>query len=301
MNFICFCLSEYLAEGSEHIYRTHTCPKCRRCFKMRSHLQEHLHLHFPDPTLQCPTCKRYFSSKSKLGIHRLRESGEKVHRCHLCEYSAMERNAIRRHLVTVHAEEAQDDLNRHSYPCPTCGQRFHQSRLLKAHMKTHNIPSESKQQTCFQQDCTFQSSSNKDLLQHAAKVHGVKALECRRRACGAIFQSQAEMESHYRTHLAYHCSQCDYSCSNKAVFLQHQRHGHPGNDRLCCDFCSFVTFNPVEFEQHIGHLHANEKIYHCSHCSYATSHKRSLTRHMLLHSGMVEKLFFCFILGLGGF
>nr|XP_020477263.1 zinc finger protein 142 isoform X2 [Monopterus albus]XP_020477264.1 zinc finger protein 142 isoform X2 [Monopterus albus]XP_020477265.1 zinc finger protein 142 isoform X2 [Monopterus albus]XP_020477266.1 zinc finger protein 142 isoform X2 [Monopterus albus] len=276
---------EYLAEGAEHIYRTHTCPMCRRCFKMRSHLQEHLHLHFPDPSLQCPTCKRYFTSKSKLRIHRLREAGEKVHRCHLCEYSAVERNAIRRHLVSVHADEAEQDVNSHSYPCPTCGQNFHQSRSLKAHMKMHNIQPGSKSVACFQDGCSFQSPLRKELLRHATEVHGVKAVECRHHACGAIFQKEMEMEAHYQTHLAYHCSQCDFSCSNKTVFLRHRRHGHPGNDKLCCDFCSFITFNPVEFEQHIGHLHANEKIHRCPQCSYVTSHKRGLKRHMLVHSG----------------
>ncbi|XP_010750253.2 zinc finger protein 142 [Larimichthys crocea] len=276
---------EYLAEGSEHIFRTHTCPKCRRCFKMRSHLQEHLHLHFPDPSLQCPTCKRYFTSKSKLRIHRLREAGEKVHQCHLCEYSAVEQNAIRRHLVSIHPEEADNNVNSHSYPCPTCGQNFRQSRSLKAHIKTHNILSDSKPLGCFQEGCSFQTSLRKELFRHTAEVHGVKALECRHHACGAIFRSETDMEAHYRTHLAYHCSQCDFSCSNKTIFLQHKRHGHPGSDKLCCDFCSFVTFNPVEFEHHLGHLHANEKIHRCSQCSYVTSHKRGLKRHMLMHSG----------------
>ncbi|XP_069554906.1 zinc finger protein 142 [Brachyistius frenatus] len=275
---------EFLAEGSEHIYRTHTCPKCRRCFKMRSHLQEHLRLHFPDPSLQCPTCKRYFTSKSKLRIHRLREAGEKVHRCHLCEYSAVERNAIRRHLVSVHAGDVEDGKTAKSYLCPACGQSFRQSRALKAHMKTHNIPSDSEPLACFQDGCSFQSL-RKDLVRHAAEVHAVKAVECRHHACGAVFQSEADMEAHRRTHLAYHCSDCDFSCSNKAVFRQHQRHGHPGSEELCCDFCPFVTFNPVEFEQHIGHLHANEKIHRCSQCSYVTSHKRGLKRHALMHSG----------------
>ncbi|CAJ1078731.1 zinc finger protein 142 [Xyrichtys novacula] len=273
---------EFLAEGSEHIYRTHTCPKCRRCFKMRSHLQEHMHLHFPDPSLQCLTCKRYFTSKSKLHIHQLREAGEKLHRCHLCAYSAVERNAIRRHLTSVHAAENQDSQ---SFPCPTCGQSFLQSKALKAHMKTHNIPSDSRLVSCFQEGCSFQSSSNKELLKHTVEEHGVRAVECRHHACGAVFQNETDMEAHYRTHLAYHCSQCDFSCSNKALFLQHQRQGHPGSDKLCCDFCSFVTFNPVEFEQHVGHLHASEKTHRCSQCSFVTSHKRGLKRHMLMHSG----------------
>ncbi|KAG7503415.1 zinc finger protein 142 [Solea senegalensis] len=276
---------EYVAEAAEHIYRTHTCPTCRRCFKMRSHLQEHLHIHFPDPSLQCPTCKRYFTSKSKLRIHRLREAGEKVHRCHLCDYSAVEQNAIRRHLISMHADAAQGGVSGPSYPCPTCGQSFRQSRSLKSHMKMHNIPTTSQPVACFQEACSFQTSSPKELLRHTLEVHGVQAVQCRHHACGAVFEKDTDMETHYRTHLAYHCSQCDFSCSNKALFLQHQRQGHAGTDKLCCDFCSFETFNPVEFEQHIGHLHANEKIHRCSQCSYVTSHKRGLKRHVLMHSG----------------
>ncbi|XP_017285879.1 zinc finger protein 142 isoform X2 [Kryptolebias marmoratus] len=276
---------EYLAEGTENIYRTHTCPKCRRCFKMHSHLQEHLRLHFPDPNLQCPTCSRFFTSRSKLRLHRRREAGEKTHHCPLCEYSAVEKNAIRRHVASVHPSEAEGGENTQGFLCPTCGQSFLQSRALKAHMKTHNVPSDSTPLACFQKGCPFQSSERKDFLKHVAEEHGIKAAECRHHACGAVFPCEAEMEAHHRTHLAYHCSECDFSCSNKSVFLQHQRLGHPGDSQLCCDFCPFVTFNPVEFEQHVGHLHANEKIYRCSLCSYVTSHKRGLKRHTLMHTG----------------
>lgn len=218
-------------------------------------------------------------------MHRLREAGEKIHHCHLCDYSAVEKNAIYRHLTSVHGDEAEDTVNSNNYLCPTCGQSFHQSRALKAHMKVHNIVADSKPLACFQESCGFQSSLRKELIKHAAQVHGLKAVECRHHACGAIFQSEVDMEAHYRKHLAYHCSECNFSCSNKTVFLQHQRHGHPGKEKLYCDFCTFVTFNPVEFQQHIGHLHANEKIHSCPQCSYVTKHKRGLKRHMLLHSG----------------
>ncbi|XP_068602687.1 zinc finger protein 142 [Brachionichthys hirsutus] len=277
---------EYLAEGSEHVYRTHACPKCRRCFKMRSHLKEHLHLHFPDAGLRCPACERCFTSKSKLRVHRLHEAGEKVHRCHLCDYSAVERNAIRRHLVSVHAAEAGDGGGGgDGYPCPACGQSFQQSRSLKAHMKTHNLLPDNGLRACFRAGCPFQGSSRKELVRHAAAAHGAKASGCRHHACGAVFQSEADMEAHYRTHLAYHCSQCGLSCSNKTVFLQHRRRGHPGSDELRCDFCPYVTLNPVAFERHVGLLHANEKTHRCPQCSYVTSHKRGLKRHMLVHSG----------------
>ncbi|CAL8240640.1 unnamed protein product [Merluccius merluccius] len=286
---------EYLAEGSEHIFRTHTCPTCRRCFKMRSHLQEHLRIHFPSPSLQCPTCDRYFTSQSKLRVHMLREAGDKVHRCSRCDYSAVERNAVRRHLANVHGddgdggnEEDAGDLPAPgvpTYPCPTCGQTFQQSRSLKAHMKTHNVPLARQALPCFQEGCSFKGSLRRELLRHAREAHGVAAVECRHHACNAVFANEGDMEAHRRAHLAYHCSQCDFSCSNKSAFLQHRRRGHAGEEELRCEFCAFVTFNPVEFQQHVGHLHASEKIHQCPQCSYVTAHKRGLNRHMLMHSG----------------
>ncbi|CAL8266192.1 unnamed protein product [Lota lota] len=285
---------EYLAEGSEHIFRTHTCLKCRRCFKMRSHLQEHLRIHFPSPSLQCPTCDRFFTSKSKLRVHMLREAGQKVHRCNRCDYSAVERNAVRRHLSNVHGDDVggvevaggdPPTANVPTYPCPTCGHTFQQSRSLKAHMKTHNVPPDRRALPCFHEGCPFQGSLRKELLRHAREAHGIAAVECRHHACNAIFANERDMEDHRRAHLAYHCTQCDFSCSNKSVFLQHRRQGHAGEEELRCEFCAFVTFNPVEFQQHVGHLHASEKIHRCPQCSYGTAHKRGLNRHMLMHSG----------------
>ncbi|XP_051937876.1 zinc finger protein 142 [Hippocampus zosterae] len=276
---------ECIAEEAEHMYDTHICPECRRCFKMRSHLQEHLHLHYPDPGLQCPTCERFFTSRSKLRVHQLREAGEKAHHCHLCDYSAVEPNAIRRHLVTVHADEMEEDATHHRYPCPTCGQSFGQSGTLKAHMKTEHARAPKTAVACFHDGCPFRSHLRRAHMRHSAEEHGITAVGCPHHACVAVFPSENHMETHFKTHLAYHCSQCDFSCSNKAAFLRHQRQGHAGSEKLCCDFCDFSTFNPVQFKRHIGHLHANEKIHRCSQCSYVTSHKRALNRHMLTHSG----------------
>ncbi|XP_061697439.1 zinc finger protein 142 isoform X2 [Syngnathoides biaculeatus] len=276
---------EYIAEESEHMYDTHICHKCRRCFKMRSHLQEHLHVHFPDPALQCPICERFFTSRSKLRVHQLREAGEKVHRCHLCEYSAVEPNAIQRHLTTVHSDEIEEDPTRHSYHCPTCGQSFGQSGSLKAHIKTHHAQTPKMAVACSHDGCPFRSHLRRAHMRHAAEEHRITAVGCRHHACVAVFPTEETMEIHFKTHLAYHCSQCDFSCSNKATFLRHQRQGHAGSEKLCCEFCDFFTFNPVKFKQHVGHLHANEKTHRCSQCSYVTSHKRALNRHMVTHSG----------------
>ncbi|NWH20343.1 ZN142 protein, partial [Grus americana] len=270
-----------VAEGSEYLYKTHMCPECKRCFKKRTHLVEHLHLHFPDPSLQCPNCHKYFTSKSKLKIHMMRETGEKAHRCPLCHYSSVEKNALNRHMASMH----EDISNFYSdvYSCPVCEEKFRLSQALKEHLKTHKA--EPKRLSCFQGGCNYCAEDRKEFVRHLKDAHGIKAVECKYHACSLLFDTAEAMEAHRKTHYAFHCQQCDFICSNKHVFRKHKKQGHPGSEQLQCSFCPYATFNPVEFHDHVGKMHANEKIHKCTECAFATAHKRVLIRHMLLHTG----------------
>ncbi|KFQ75251.1 Zinc finger protein 142, partial [Phaethon lepturus] len=270
-----------VAEGSEYLYKTHMCPECKRCFKKRTHLVEHLHLHFPDPSLQCPNCHKYFTSKSKLKIHMMRETGEKAHRCPLCHYSSVEKNALNRHMASMH----EDISNFYSdvYSCPVCEEKFRLSQALKEHLKTHKA--EPKRLSCFQGGCNYCAEDRKEFVRHLKDAHGIKAVECKYHACSLLFGTAEAMEAHRKTHYAFHCQQCDFICSNKHVFRKHKKQGHPGSEQLQCSFCPYATFNPVQFHDHVGKMHANEKIHKCTECAFATAHKRVLIRHMLLHTG----------------
>ncbi|XP_078408805.1 zinc finger protein 142 isoform X1 [Cetorhinus maximus] len=268
-------------EGMEHLYKTHICPECKRCFKKRTHLVEHLHLHFPDPSLQCPHCQKFFTSKGKLKVHLMRELGEKTHHCPLCDYSAVEKNSLNRHMASMH--ENTTNFYSDVYSCPACEEKFTVSNSLKEHMKTHR--EERRQLDCFEGGCSYTADERKDFVRHLKEVHGARAIECRYRTCGSLFGTEAGMEAHRRTHYAFHCDQCDFVCSNKHVFRRHKRRGHPGSEELVCNFCPYKTFNPVEFNDHVGKMHANEKIHKCSECDFATAHKRVLNRHILLHTG----------------
>ncbi|XP_067890877.1 zinc finger protein 142 isoform X2 [Heterodontus francisci] len=265
----------------EHLYKTHICPECKRCFKKRTHLVEHLHLHFPDPSLQCPHCQKFFTSKGKLKVHLMRELGEKTHHCPLCDYSAVEKNSLNRHMASMH--ENTTNFYSDVYSCPACEEKFTISNSLKEHMKTHK--EERRPLDCFEGGCGYTAEERKDFVRHLKEVHGARAVECRYRTCGSLFGTEAGMEAHRRTHYAFHCDQCDFVCSNKHVFRRHKRRGHPGSEELACSFCPYKTFNPVEFNDHVGKMHANEKIHKCSECDFATAHKRVLNRHILLHTG----------------
>ncbi|XP_040297194.1 zinc finger protein 142 [Bufo bufo] len=269
-----------IENGKEHLYKTHMCPECKRCFKKRTHLADHLHLHFPDPNLQCPNCRKFFTSRNKLKIHMMREAGEKVHSCPLCDYSAVEKNALNRHMASIH--EGISNFYSDTYSCPVCQETFNLSQALKDHMKGHKAEQKMR---CLQQGCDQALSDRKDFLRHLKESHGIQAVECRYHACSLLFKSREEMEVHRKNHYAFHCQDCDFVCSNKHVFRKHKKRGHPGKEELVCPFCPYKSFNPVEYADHVGKMHANEKIHRCRDCDFATAHKRVLMRHMLLHTG----------------
>ncbi|XP_053328116.1 zinc finger protein 142 [Spea bombifrons] len=268
-------------KGNEHLFKTHMCPECKRCFKKRTHLAEHLHLHFPDPNLQCPNCHKFFTSRSKLKIHMMRESGEKTHRCPLCDYCSVESNALNRHMASIHEEVS--NFYSDTYSCPVCQETFKLSQALKDHMKGHK--SEQNMLLCFQEGCDHALSDRKEFLRHLKESHGIRGVECTYHACSLLFKSREEMEEHRKKHYAFHCQECDFACSNKHAFRKHKKNGHPGKEELSCLFCPYKSFNPVEYADHVGKMHANEKIHRCGDCSFATAHKRVLIRHMLLHTG----------------
>ncbi|XP_007445917.1 PREDICTED: zinc finger protein 142 [Lipotes vexillifer] len=274
-----------VASGTESLFKTHMCPECKRCFKKRTHLVEHLHLHFPDPSLQCPNCQKFFTSKSKLKTHLLRELGQKAHRCPLCHYSAVERNALNRHMASMH--EDISNFYSDTYACPVCREEFRLSQALKEHLKSHTAAAAAKPLPlrCFQEGCSYTAPDRKAFVKHLKETHGVRAVECRHHSCPMLFATAEAMEAHHKSHYAFHCPHCDFACSNKHLFRKHKKQGHPGSEELRCTFCPFATFNPVAYQDHVGKMHAHEKIHQCPECSFATAHKRVLIRHMLLHTG----------------
>uniref|UniRef100_A0A8D1PAY5 Zinc finger protein 142 n=1 Tax=Sus scrofa TaxID=9823 RepID=A0A8D1PAY5_PIG len=274
-----------VASGTESLFKTHMCPECKRCFKKRTHLVEHLHLHFPDPSLQCPNCQKFFTSKSKLKTHLLRELGQKAHRCPLCHYSAVERNALNRHMASMH--EDISNFYSDTYACPVCREEFRLSQALKEHLKSHTAAASAEPLPlrCFQEACSYVAPDRKAFVKHLKETHGLRAVECRHHSCPMLFATAEAMEAHHKSHYAFHCPHCDFACSNKHLFRKHKKQGHPGSEELRCTFCPFATFNPVAYQDHVGKMHAHEKIHQCPECSFATAHKRVLIRHMLLHTG----------------
>ncbi|TRZ03724.1 hypothetical protein DNTS_009730 [Danionella cerebrum] len=261
-----------VAEGTEHLFRTHICSECRRCFKCRSHLVEHMRIHFPDPSLQCPTCKHYFTSKSKLRVHMLRETGQKPHQCHLCDYGAVERNSLKRHLSSVHGHQEDESAHTELFKC-------RDETYLAKHMLIH---SNDKQHMC--SVCGYVTKWKHYLSVHMRKHAGDLRYKCNQCSyrCHRMDQLNSHKVRHQKKSLI--CEVCAYSCKRNSELRSHMqlKHTSIGDDQppvYHCRFCSYTTKHRQALQSHENCKHTRTRTFSCALCNYTTFSNTGLFLH----------------------
>ncbi|KAL3832583.1 hypothetical protein ACJMK2_024215 [Sinanodonta woodiana] len=116
--------------------RPHLCDLCGMAFKRRDALTAHKITHLDKsqrmyPVI-CPHCKKGFKSKAHLNEHLAVHSSNRSFLCHICGAAFKTRAVQKKHLQTIH-------MNPRSYPCPSCQKRFNTKYALKRHQRTHEI------------------------------------------------------------------------------------------------------------------------------------------------------------------
>ncbi|XP_067636667.1 zinc finger protein 345-like isoform X1 [Eurosta solidaginis] len=110
------------SHGEEKLYK---CPHCPLIYGSSTTLSRHKSLHKGQ---QCDVCGKIMSEKA-LVIHKFIHSGEKPHKCGVCEMRFRQTQHLRRHMRTHTGERP--------FQCKYCDRAFARRCVMMAHLRTH--------------------------------------------------------------------------------------------------------------------------------------------------------------------
>lgn len=109
--------------------KIHTCDICKKTFKRREHLYQHVKLHTGFRPFTCQNCNKSFMRKEHLLRHMTSHSGLKNFMCDVCEKSFSRNDNLLKHKKT-HGKQS-------SFTCEVCQKQFVMKHYFLAHKLTH--------------------------------------------------------------------------------------------------------------------------------------------------------------------
>lgn len=239
----------------------------------------------------CDLCNKQFNLKLNLDLHKI------------CNHQARHVILKCEHCGDVNSksrEEFIDHLKTHSdsiHSCKSCPMSFTTLDKVLTHMVKH---SKSRTLWCPGPECSFVSTSLKDLYKHCQSVHPdlKEKFECT--LCNKLFLSPTSFKahmslSHEENSLGEHrCPKCNNSkvYKTKKFLDNHLRHMHGDEESKPhkCDQCKKAFVYKSLLQQHIQKKHERIR-YPCPHCTKSYTERHELSHHLKTHTG--EGLYTC--------
>jgi len=289
------------------------CDVCHKEFKHATTFRRHCMVHNGEKSHCCHLCSAEFASSGELVRHtKYKHTHEKAYKCTLCEYSAVEKAKVTRHMSCHTGERPHQcndcskafhsifNLRRHirvhtgekPYECDICSATFNQHDALKTHRTIHT--DENLIYKCH--ICLSQFGRKCDLKNHKKKVHTSETpVHCQK--CGDVFKDMFALKLHKKNHKRIACALCTFTCTSKQQLEKHSNK-HTGLKPYKCDLCeaSFNGKQQLKHHQILAHTDLlkprtiknktkpikkgqREK---CNHCEKTFRSKAFLKRHMHL-------------------
>ncbi|KAH7707266.1 zinc finger protein 84-like protein [Aphelenchoides avenae] len=138
------------------------CPNCEKRFKYQCDLYYHRRIH-SGGVFQCTFkfCKYWTPQRNLLAAHLKTHTGERNHKCDLCDKAFIERTALLKHVRAIHEKLKP-------FKCEKCDYSASRNAHLTLHVKTvHDgaMPFECGK-------CDFEAKRADRLKEHVLKEHG---------------------------------------------------------------------------------------------------------------------------------
>ncbi|RZF39240.1 hypothetical protein LSTR_LSTR010334 [Laodelphax striatellus] len=216
-------------------------------------LDEHTKLHYKK--------RSDYLAQRKLA-YRMNQSGK--YSCTFCEFKALSRIALGRHLSEHRGEITPLE-------CRKCGEKFGLRKQLLKHLKWHTDR--------FLCDICGQLCKSLSELNTHLKIHtGVKPYKCS--VCDHRFLLSYKLMVHMRSHTGekpYECDMCDYKCISSSALIGHKQR-HSIERPYICRICGTGFKRVWGLKKHLT-IHAMEKRFSCTLCAAKFARSDYLAKH----------------------
>lgn len=205
--------------------------------------------------------------------------------CLICGEICVSRESHRKHIKEFHAE--------HRINCPTltCTKTFKLQSTLDAHIRTEHGGG------IFTFNCRLcgKGYNVQEELDTHEKLHTGSSTPFLCVLCSSndnlmVFTNSADLHSHVKEHEnPICCSQCTKRFSTEEDLVKHEKH-HFKKCLHICDLCGEKFRTKYHFNEHYAAKHGGPNLelqFSCDICGKAYSMKKTLKRHLQIHSGNV--------------
>ncbi|XP_031766419.2 zinc finger protein 98-like [Galleria mellonella] len=201
--------------------KPHCCEVCKKCFKRKAHLKEHMYIHNGNKPYSCEPCQKFFATKGNLKEHIAMHdyTGEKPYICEMCEKCFRLSSQLKMHML-IHTGEKP-------FSCPVCRKCFRAKTNLKEHMLIHTGE---KLYACYM--CKKCFKTKRYLKQHVMIHTGGKP---------------------------YCCDLCKRFFKTKKCLRQHLDNMHTAEKSHACHICNCRFKTKQDLSKHLLILHSAEK------------------------------------------
>lgn len=263
----------------------YNCDTCDSAFNDRDEYNQHIKVHGLY-RYQCTNCLKWLKHKYLLKLHLAERCAKRTNPakfyCDLCSQWYSNQANLNRHKLEIHEGEKR-------FECKTCGKRFSQNAVLKAHSLIHI------QRKFVCSECPKEYKSEKSFIEHK-QTHlppeqrdpnikrrtQVKICICT--YCGKQSNSQAAHDGHVRTHTNETPYSCTFCPKKFKVYPSLKSHLliHYNQKPFKCNTCGACFRQASHLKTH-SLCHTKERKHVCLICSKTFALRGNLNTHLKTH------------------
>merc|ERR1712080_236072 len=147
-------------------------------------------------------------------------------------------------------------LKNRTFECYICKAKHSSSKMLLAHITTHNIDGTDTSSKCgkpyYCETCGKCFSQKSNVKQHIEDVH-VKTKKFSCEVCDKRFSQKVTLTEHMRVHSGerlFVCEACGKSFSRKSALTRHMEDVHEKSRHYQCEVCHKIVANASNLNRH---------------------------------------------------